>query len=65
MCKDSITIHLKPGQLEPLSKIINEGGWGKKTGIKQYIYRPINLHGDEIRCYHKITDTYSLYCITE
>jgi hypothetical protein len=50
MCKDSITIHLKPDQLEPLSKIINEGGWGNKTGINLYIYHPINLHGDEIPC---------------
>ena len=28
---------------------MNEGGWGHKTGIKLYIYHPINLHGIEIR----------------
>ena len=27
---------------------MNEGGWGHKTGIKLYIYHPINLHGIEI-----------------
>ena len=26
-----------------------KGGWGHKTGIKLYIYHPINLHGSEIR----------------
>ena len=26
-----------------------KGGWGHKTGIKLYIYHPINLHGVEIR----------------
>ena len=27
-----------------------KGGWGNKRDIKHYIYHPINLHGDEIRC---------------
>jgi len=25
-----------------------DGGWGHKTGVKHYIYHPINLHGGEI-----------------
>jgi len=29
----------------------NEGGWGHKTGIKLYIYHPINLHGGDFRIY--------------
>ena len=32
-----------------LSIICKYGGWGHKTGIKLYIYHPINLHGVEIR----------------
>ena len=39
------------------------GRGGKKTGIKHYIYRPINLNGNEIRCYNRITVTYSLLSI--
>jgi hypothetical protein len=30
---------------------VKEGGWGHKTGIKLYIYRPINLHGGDFRFY--------------
>jgi len=30
---------------------IDEGGWGHKTGIKLYIYHPINLHGVDFRFY--------------
>ena len=26
-------------------------GWGHKTGIKLYIYHPINLHGVDFRFY--------------
>ncbi len=26
-----------------------KGGWGHKTGIKLYIYHPINLHGGDFR----------------
>ena len=56
LSKDRITIHLKPDQIEALPQRINEGE-GHKTGIKLYIYHPINLHGVENRfvnlIYHK------------
>ena len=42
-------IHLKPDQPEALPERIKEGGWGHKTGIKPYIYHPINLHGEDFR----------------
>jgi hypothetical protein len=29
-------------------KSMKGGGWGNKTGINSYIYRPINLNGGEI-----------------
>jgi hypothetical protein len=44
----TLTIHLKPDQIEALPEAM-KGGWGHKTGIKLYIYHPINLHGIEIR----------------
>jgi len=44
----TLTIHLKPDQIEALPEAM-KGGWGHKTGIKLYIYNPINLHGSEIR----------------
>jgi hypothetical protein len=28
---------------------VKEGGWGHKTGIKLYIYHPINLHEGDFR----------------
>ena len=37
-------LHLKYDQPKTLLKRIDEGG-GHKTGIKLYIYHPINLHG--------------------
>ena len=40
-------LHLKYDQPKTLLKRIDEGG--HKTGIKLYIYHPINLHGVEIR----------------
>ena len=49
------TIHLKPDQPEALPERINEGGWGHKTGIKRYIYHPINLHGVEFRLINILT----------
>ena len=42
---------LKYDQLKTLLKRIDEGGWGHKTGIKLYIYHPINLHGGDFRFY--------------
>ena len=52
-----LSIHTKPGMLAlreqyPLSQCLKEsmkGGWGHKTGIKLYIYHPINLHGGDFR----------------
>jgi hypothetical protein len=44
----TLTIHLKPDQIEALPEAM-KGGWGHKTGIMLYIYHPINLHGIEIR----------------
>ena len=42
---------LKYDQPKTLLKRIDEGGWGYKTGIKLYIYHPINLHGVDFRFY--------------
>ena len=42
-------LHLKYDQPKTLLKRIDEGGWGHKTGIKLYIYHPINLHGGDFR----------------
>jgi len=51
----TLTIHLKPDQIEALQEAM-KGGWGHKTSIKLYIYHPINLHGVDFRfvnLYHK------------
>ena len=46
----TLTIHLKPDQIESLPEAM-KGGWGHKTGINLYIYHPINLHGVEMWFY--------------
>ena len=42
----TLTIHLKPDQIEAMPERINEGGWGHKTGIKLIYIIPSTYTGE-------------------